>query len=237
MAERSDFQAVFRSLVAADPNSLGRVLDVGCGAQLNPAVRELYDRAAVVHGVDPTPEVMANNALDPAGRWQGTMESAAVPEHSYDLAIAYNVVEHVSHPAAFLEAVFRVLKPGGTAWILTPNGSHPFAMLSRSLELAGLKPFFARHNPGVNDYPAYYRLNRLGAIRRHAAAAGFRSARVVYVPCMQWDSYFPYWLRWVPRLYDRMIGLRLARAMQVLIVGLSKPADGSSATPWPGGGP
>lgn len=217
VSNRSDFQNIFRELVATDPNSRGVVLDVGCSGAMNPAVQAIYERASVVHGVDPSPDVLANAALAEDGRWHGQLESATLPPHRYDMAIAYNVAEHVRTPLAFLEALHRVLKPGGTAWVLTPNGSHPFALLSRTLEVVGLKPFFAKHDAGVNEYPAYYRLNTCRAIERHAAVAGFAATRFVYVPCMQWDRYFPAFLRWGPRFYDRLIGLRVPARMQILI--------------------
>ncbi len=214
---------MFRELVTADVGSRGRVLDIGCGTKANPAVEEIYARAAVVHGIDPVAGVLTHQALAEEGRWCGELESAALPVGFYDMAFAYNVVEHVRDPAGFLAAAYNVLRPGASLWFLTPNGSHPFCVLSRSLELAGAKSLIARRNPAVNDYPAYYRLNRRRSVVRHAAAAGFDSARFVYVPCMQWDRYFPSWLRWGPWLYDGTVGLRLPSAMQIMICRLTKP--------------
>jgi len=225
---RSAFQGVFRRLVAADPRARGTILDIGCGAKVNPVVSDIYTAAAVVHGIDPVEGVLTNEALALGGRWHGELESASLPDTFYDMAIAYNVVEHVRDPAGFLTTAYKTLRPGATLWLLTPNATHPFCRLSRAIELAGLKPVFASRNPSVNDYPAYYRLNDRRSVSRHAKAAGFTAARFVYVPCMQWDQYFPAWLRWGPRLYDAVVGLRVPSAMQIMICQLTK-ADRHSA--------
>lgn len=220
LQHRSDFQSAFRDLVLADANAHGFLLDVGCGNAVNPTLAPIYEIAREVHGVDTCPGVLSHNGLD--RRWHSAFENAPIPDSAYDMAIAYNVLEHVRTASPFLRRVHQVLRPGGSFWALTPNAYHPFAYLSRSLEVLGLKPWFARHNSAVNDYPAYYRLNSQAAIARPAAAIGFREARFYFVPCMQWDRYFPSALRWLPHMYDRAVGLRISAAMSVLITVLRK---------------
>jgi len=226
--DRRSFQREFVRLALECPGFRGRVLDIGCGGEL-PAALEIFEgQFGTLDGVDPSPAVMSHPLLE--RRWQGAFETSAVPADAYDLAYAYNVLEHIADPRPFFEKVFSALKPGGVFVGLTPNAGHPFAVLSRSIELLGLKGF-ARARIGrseetgemaVNDYPAYYRSNSPRAIRQAIHGLGFRRATYYYFPCLQWDTYFPRVLRWAPRLYDYVLGTRVSSLMQIFIVQLEK---------------
>ena len=74
----------------------------------------------------------------------------------------------------------------------------------------------------VNDYPAYYRCNTPGAVLAAITGLGFRSATFFHYPCVQWDTYFPTWLRWVPRAWDLALATRFTNHMQILIIKLDK---------------
>ena len=156
-------------------------------------------------------------------RWKSPFETAPIPSSTYDLAYAYNVIEHIQNPAQFLSTLLRVLKPGGIFWALTPYGPHPFCRLSRSIEVLGAKGWFAKRNAGVNDYPAYYRLNTIRSVTAGAQRSGFASATFYRFPCVNWDTYFPSALRWVPNLYDCILGIRASPCMQILAYRLRSP--------------
>jgi 2-polyprenyl-3-methyl-5-hydroxy-6-metoxy-1,4-benzoquinol methylase len=220
MQIRSDFEAAFQSLVMKDKNSAGTLLDIGCGGVVNSVVEPVYKKAREVHGVDTCESVLKNSSI--SHRYLGSFEESSIPACAYDMAIAYNVLEHIPSAQPFLNRVHSILRPGGSFWALTPNANHPFAKISRSLEIVGLKPYFARHNSGVNDYPAYYRINSEAAIVRCSKLIGFSEVQFYFVPCMQWDHYFPSQLRWVPHLFDRFVGLRVPLCYSVLIVNLRK---------------
>jgi 2-polyprenyl-3-methyl-5-hydroxy-6-metoxy-1,4-benzoquinol methylase len=220
MQNRSDFQIAFQGLVTQDENSAGKLLDSGCGAGGNSVVESIYKKSREVHGIDTCESVLTNPFIDQ--RWHGPFEKSFIPACAYDMAIAYNVLEHIPSAQPFLNRVHSILRPGGSFWALTPNANHPFSKLSRFLEILGLKPWFARHNSGVNNYPAYYRINSEAAIVRCSESIGFSEAQFYFVPCMQWDHYFPSMLRFVPHLFDRIVGLRVPVCYSVLIVRLRK---------------
>ena len=44
-----------------------------------------------------------------------------VPESMLGLAVSFDVIEHVEDPIAFLKEIYSALKPGGVAYIATPN--------------------------------------------------------------------------------------------------------------------
>ena len=225
--DRGGFQTEFVRLVGACPQAGGRVLDIGCGPEVPAPLRSLARQLGSLDGVDPDPGVAVHPLLQQ--RWNCAFESAPIGAGTYDLAYAYNVLEHIASPQPFFRKVCEVLKPGGVFWALTPNRSHPFALLSRSIELVGLKGL-ARQRLGssgdgkmrVNDYPAYYRCNNPRRVLRAIHGLGFSRATFYFHPSLQWDTYFPGALRWAPHTYDFLLGTRLAPLMQIFIVRLDK---------------
>ncbi|HEY7119889.1 MAG TPA: methyltransferase domain-containing protein [Tepidisphaeraceae bacterium] len=212
--DRSGYQQAFWERLLAEPGAAGRVLNVGCGPRPQPGEVELQRRAAQFDGVDPSPVVLDYPGL--AQRWQGTLECAPVPENAYDLAWAYNVVEHVERARPFFEKVKVLLKRGGVFWALTPHGHHPFCNAVKLLQVLRLKQRIAERDEGINKIPSYYRLNTSSQIQRAIGDLGFASARFYYLPCMQWNRAFPRALRFAPRTYDYLLGARIKRFMLLL---------------------
>jgi SAM-dependent methyltransferase len=227
LKDRSGFQREFVRLLQQTPQFQGRVLDIGCGSDLPHPLQCLKGKYGTLDGVDPSSEIAGHPLLQ--RRWSACFETSEAPDQAYDLAFAYNVLEHIEIPRPFFEKLGKVLKPRGVFWGLTPSAWHPFAWLSRSIELSGLKSF-ARAKIGrdatgamaVNDYSAYYRCNSKNAINKAIHGLGFSRATYFYHPCLQWDTYFPKRLRWLPHAYDYLIGSRMTMGMQILIVRLDK---------------
>lgn len=91
-------------------------LDVGCGSGV---VRRqvLHHSAWRLDGVDIGEEAIRRCAHDAGSVWRYDIrERRSDLEGKYDLAILFDVLEHVAQPTAFLEAVAHHLKPGG--WLL-----------------------------------------------------------------------------------------------------------------------
>lgn len=214
MQDRSTFQRGFVALILAERGLAGRVLDIGCGAVMPEPLRELQKQIGILDGVDLDPAVKERTDLQE--RWHARFEDANIPTGRYDVAYAYNVVEHIPAGQPFFDKVQRILKPGGVFWALTPHGHHPFCKLARGIELLGGKHFFHQVDPGVNDYPSYYRMNTYGSVMRKIEGMGFSKVHFHYFPCMQWDRYFPRTLRWLPHYYDVLLGLRVPRQMLII---------------------
>ncbi|MHC5022664.1 MAG: class I SAM-dependent methyltransferase [Planctomycetota bacterium] len=220
---RSEAQEFFARWVEHDDRMRGHVLDVGCGGDLPEvtAIRALLSRCRQLDGVDPRRCVTDHPAL--MRRWCDPFEDADVPAETYDAVFTFWVVEHVRRAQPFLQKAHDVLRPGGVFYAFTPHALHPFALIVRLVQLVNLKEIWRRINRRhINAYPAYYRLNRLGSIMHAGRRAGFASADIHYLPCVQWDTYFPRPLRVLPHAYDRLIGGRFQRAGQLLAFRLEK---------------
>lgn len=106
------------------------VLELGCGygALLHVLQEEGYEN---VRGVDGAPEqVAAANRLGIRGVEQGDLMAAltATLSGSVDVVVAFDVIEHFTKDELIplVDAVCRVLKPGGRWIIHVPNGESPF---------------------------------------------------------------------------------------------------------------
>jgi SAM-dependent methyltransferase len=92
------------------------------GASVVERTREISRHCARVIGVELMPERKPEdfgNIHYVLGNWEEL--SAVVPPESVDVAISSHVIEHVPDDLKALNELYRVLKPGGAAFINTPN--------------------------------------------------------------------------------------------------------------------
>ena len=100
-----------------------RVLDAGCGAGYGSS--ELAQAANSVVGVDRAPEAVdfarANYGRPNLRFEQASCEALPHPGGSFDLVVAFEVIEHLDHWREFLLEARRVLAPPGQLIVSTPN--------------------------------------------------------------------------------------------------------------------
>jgi SAM-dependent methyltransferase len=102
---------------------LKTVCIIGCGP--NPAsVRETLERGYDAIGIEPVKEFAeeaAKSLGDPCRIQRASSENLKLPDNSQRVVIFQSVLEHVDSPTKSLLEAFRVLSPGGVAFIYTTN--------------------------------------------------------------------------------------------------------------------
>ena len=153
-----------------------RVLDLGCGTGYGTSeLAEALPQAFAVDRISP----------DPAARHPRAAFIRADAAHlplrpeTFDMVVSFQVIEHLEDPEPYLDAIARLLGPGGVALITTPNilesdRENPFHVHEfRADELGNLlrSQFAEVEMLGVSARPepkAYYdaRLRRIRSIVR-----------------------------------------------------------------------
>lgn len=116
------------------PPSAQRVLDVGCGVGVTDGL--LVDRVGSLHGIDISPESIAEAAFaNPAARYtafDGT--TFPVDDASVDLAFAVCVLHHIppDERLRFASELRRVVRPGGVVALFEHNPFNPLTRVAVS---------------------------------------------------------------------------------------------------------
>ncbi|HZN34697.1 MAG TPA: methyltransferase domain-containing protein, partial [Pirellulaceae bacterium] len=125
-------------------------------------------------GIDPSANVLENPLLDE--REQTGIEGYRARE-PFDLVTLRMVVEHVPDPQACVAAIAQNARPGGVVVVYTP---HKYSLLSIASALVPQRAHHALKSRlwGTEErdtFPAFYRMNTPGMLRRLFEAGGFRT--------------------------------------------------------------
>lgn len=159
-----------RNLPAA-PGPRARLLDVGCGNG------EFLQLAALagwqVEGTDFDPAAVETARAAGIRVAHGGLELVqGMPPLSFDWITLSHVLEHVHDPLAWLRELQRILRPGGTLWLQTPNvGSIGHARFRENWR--GLEP------------PRHLTLWTLDTLTRQLLGAGFRQVQAAPTPMVR----------------------------------------------------
>lgn len=160
---------VFREMLAECRVDGKVVLDAGCGC--GRFEHDLRFRARSVIGIDVTPEIADNRCVD--HRVLGSLYRLPFADESFSLVLCKYVLEHLGDPEAAFGEVARVLEPGGSFLIHTPNRFHYVPTIARLLPHSMHEKINAARGRAESDtFPTVYRANSLGRIRRLARDAG-----------------------------------------------------------------
>lgn len=132
-SRRSEVERLF-ALVAPS-----RVLDVGCGCGFHDVV--MADRPGVeeVVGIDYSEKSveLAEREYSHPRVARRVADIFAMPPGRFDLAVSFQVIEHLTDPAGFLRACARQVRPGGWVAVATPNRRR---VVNRLVPLLGRAP-------------------------------------------------------------------------------------------------
>ncbi len=111
---------------------LNRLIDVSCGKKIlvlgcgpkPQAIQIFLEKNYDVIGVEPV-SLHVQSANEYLGSLNAVLEGAAeqipLPDASQDVIFFESVLEHVDSPDQAIKEIFRVLRPGGIAYITTTN--------------------------------------------------------------------------------------------------------------------
>ncbi|MBM3358513.1 MAG: class I SAM-dependent methyltransferase [Betaproteobacteria bacterium] len=97
----------------------GRVLDVGCGR--GDLVAELTELGWKAQGIDTDRQALAIARDRGLEVMEGCLDAQDLAANTYDAVVMSHVIEHLEDPRRTIQECWRVLKPGGTLVLLTPN--------------------------------------------------------------------------------------------------------------------
>lgn len=115
-------QRLFKAYVVAQDYIKGDVLEVGCGE--GRGIELLLPKAGSFTAVDKIKPVIERlQQKHPSAKLMSMNipPLAGLANNTYDVVVSFQVIEHIANDTLFLEEIHRVLKPGGTALLTTPN--------------------------------------------------------------------------------------------------------------------
>lgn len=99
-----------------------RLFEVGAGFGTFCSVALESGKFSSVVAVEPTPSLAAACRERGIDVIEAPIERVDVDEHRADVVAAFEVLEHLLDPAAFIDACGRLLQPGGLLVLSCPNG-------------------------------------------------------------------------------------------------------------------
>ena len=114
-------QRLLQAYYLAEDRVHGDLLEIGCGE--GRGVHLLQDKVASFAGIDKITEVVEHlSAKYPDAEFrQANIPPLDFADEQFDSVISFQVIEHIKNDREYLKEIARVLKPGGTALITTPN--------------------------------------------------------------------------------------------------------------------
>jgi SAM-dependent methyltransferase len=146
-------------LAAEWPESTGRLLDAGCGnAPYHPWYRDLVGLSVAI------------DVVGSAANVRGGLDRLPFPEHTFDIVLCTEVLEHIEDSERTTAELFRVLVPGGVLLVSTPflYPVHEAPWDFRRLTHFGLRNLLSRHGFEVRSIAAK---GGIGSLLGHAAVA------------------------------------------------------------------
>lgn len=128
LPDRSGFKALLRKFLGLDarmlpPQQPGRMLEIGCstGSYMEFAKAQGWQ----VDGIEYSHSAAAAARAKGFSVTNLQLEKIDLPEATYDLVVAWMVLEHLHDPAFALDKIARWMKPGGRLVASVPESTSP----------------------------------------------------------------------------------------------------------------
>ncbi|KFX87558.1 hypothetical protein V495_03758 [Pseudogymnoascus sp. VKM F-4514 (FW-929)] len=190
---RHDFIQQCQKTYGAAPAHELRFLDIGCGGGIFAESAARLPSTKSVTAIDPTPGVLAiaeaHKKRDPSLSGKLTYLNTSVEElpvgEMYDVVSVFEVIEHITTPATFLDEVEKHVRPGG--WLVMSTIARTwmswFTTNLMAEDILGIVP------KGTHDWEKYINVDELE--KYFATKGGWSKAvvqGVVYVPGVGWKE-------------------------------------------------
>lgn len=149
------------------------VLEVGCGTAAH--LKSLVEQGASGVACDLDPDAIRK--LEKQGIEAVTMHTPSVlpfNDNVFDRVVAMQVIEHVEEQEAFVDEIYRVLKPGGSCILATPNAG------------SWSKTLFGRNWVSGWYAPYHLFLHSKRSLSQLLLRGGFRLDRMVTMTPVSW---------------------------------------------------
>jgi 2-polyprenyl-6-hydroxyphenyl methylase/3-demethylubiquinone-9 3-methyltransferase len=168
----------------AGPLAGRKILDVGCGGGL--LAEAMARKGAVVAGIDLADDLLQVarlHALEAGVEVDYRLTSAEghAADHAgvYEIATCMEMLEHVPDPTAVIDALARLVRPGGHVFISTLNRT----LKSYAMAVIGAEYVLRLLPAGTHTYEKFIRPSEL---RQWARAAGLR---VIDIAGLDYDPF------------------------------------------------
>lgn len=113
-------EAKFSVLYQSAPAPGLKLLDVGCGSGTALAALTTLGWQQVI-GLDTDARAVASARSRGLDVRRGTVQSHHFSDETFDVITISHVIEHVLDPLGLLRECYRILRPGGSLYLVTPN--------------------------------------------------------------------------------------------------------------------
>jgi SAM-dependent methyltransferase len=157
-ADSANFDALYRWMASVTPLEGKRLLDVGAGS--GKFVRYMRQRGVDAHGIEPSRALFERFLAGEEAFMCASLDKNRVAGGPFPVVTAFDVIEHVLDPVAFLRRVVSTLCPDGVLFLSTPD------VESLAARLFGRRWHFY--------YPYHLSYFGMRTLSRTAASAGLR---------------------------------------------------------------
>ena len=114
-------QRLLKAYYVAEGLVKGNLLEIGCGE--GRGVELLAPNVEAYTAVDKIEEVVENlgNKFETSTFIQANIPPLPFEDNCFDTIVSFQVIEHIEDDSEYLKEIHRILRPGGIAYISTPN--------------------------------------------------------------------------------------------------------------------
>ncbi|RYE28839.1 MAG: class I SAM-dependent methyltransferase, partial [Sphingobacteriales bacterium] len=145
-------------------------LDVGCGLGMGLMYAQRFGFKLYATELDQDAIDFVNRELN-AAVFHGDLLESNYADEQFDYIYMYHVIEHVLDPVKYVAEMNRILKPGGTLFIGTPNISSFIYRVYRAIK------FLTWSVPGIVDGLEHTFLFNRKTLQQVCGNAGFKMVK------------------------------------------------------------